>query len=299
MTAADLTLGTASYLAPEQARNAEVGPAADIYSLGLVLLEALTGVRCFSGDTHEALAARLSTSPSIPHGLPAPWPDLLAAMTASDPTLRPTAAQIASSLQPEPSPSALPVAVGRPFAGGDVPAPAIAVGTAPHADGDVVTSTRAARHRATGTWVALLALACAAVLAGTAYLLIGDTGANSGGSTPAPPARQHSLLPSATHHHRSTHPAADLGHIDPRTTAARHPSRTHLQHPGRTHSPHAGRSRLAPAPVAASNSAPLTTPAPSPSASPTPDPTSPSSAPSTTTTPPAPPSTSTTAVATP
>ena len=43
LTSADFMVGTASYLAPEQARGAEVGPAADVYALGLVLLEALTG----------------------------------------------------------------------------------------------------------------------------------------------------------------------------------------------------------------------------------------------------------------
>ena len=85
VTAADLTLGTASYIAPEQARGANVEPAADVYSLGLVMIEALTGVRCFDLPLHEALAARLTSSPEIPTSLPHPWPTLLAAMTATDP----------------------------------------------------------------------------------------------------------------------------------------------------------------------------------------------------------------------
>ena len=42
-----LPAGTAAYLAPEQVRQAEIGPAADVYSLGLVLLEALTGTRVY------------------------------------------------------------------------------------------------------------------------------------------------------------------------------------------------------------------------------------------------------------
>jgi hypothetical protein len=99
MTAADLTLGTASYVAPEQARGADVGPPADVYALGLVLIEALTGVRCFDGPIHEALAARLASSPQIPAHLPSPWPELLAAMTAQDPDARPDAAEVTRGLR--------------------------------------------------------------------------------------------------------------------------------------------------------------------------------------------------------
>ncbi|MDQ6850490.1 MAG: serine/threonine protein kinase, partial [Actinomycetota bacterium] len=60
LTSMDATLGTASYLAPEQARGAEVGPVADVYALGLVLLEALSGVRSFDGPPLQAAMARLA-----------------------------------------------------------------------------------------------------------------------------------------------------------------------------------------------------------------------------------------------
>ena len=99
LTAVAFTLGTASYLAPEQALGANVDAAADVYSLGLVLIEALTGVRSFDGPQHEAVAARLHRSPDIPAGLPEPWPGLLAAMTAADPAARPSAAEVAASLR--------------------------------------------------------------------------------------------------------------------------------------------------------------------------------------------------------
>jgi serine/threonine protein kinase len=98
LTSAGLTIGTAAYLAPEQVRGSEVEPPADIYSLGLVLLEALTGKRCYQGSVVEAAVARLSSGPRVPGNLPEPWPDLLTAMTATEPERRPTAADVARSL---------------------------------------------------------------------------------------------------------------------------------------------------------------------------------------------------------
>ncbi len=49
LTADGVTTGTAAYLSPEQARGADVGPASDVYSLGLVLLQCFTRRREFPG----------------------------------------------------------------------------------------------------------------------------------------------------------------------------------------------------------------------------------------------------------
>src|SRR6478735_2195216 len=49
------TLGSVHYFSPEQARGATTTPASDVYSLGLVLYEALTGQRAWSGDTTHAI----------------------------------------------------------------------------------------------------------------------------------------------------------------------------------------------------------------------------------------------------
>ncbi|HWM06180.1 MAG TPA: serine/threonine-protein kinase [Actinophytocola sp.] len=97
-TATGVVLGTPAFLAPEQVRGQHVGPAADVYTLGLVLLEAITGQREYPGGAVESAVARLHRPPQLPSHLPARLRTLLAAMTASDPAARPDAAQVASRL---------------------------------------------------------------------------------------------------------------------------------------------------------------------------------------------------------
>jgi eukaryotic-like serine/threonine-protein kinase len=92
-------LGTANYLSPEQAIGSQVGPPSDIYSLGLVLLEAHTGQRAFPGTSIEALAARLHRPPEIPREIPAPWRDLLSECVAREPEDRPTGDQLVERLR--------------------------------------------------------------------------------------------------------------------------------------------------------------------------------------------------------
>lgn len=98
VTTSGVLVGTAGYLSPEQVRGGDVGPAADVYTLGLVLLECLTGRVEYPGGDAEAALARLARAPRIPIDLPLAWVSLLSAMTEMDPTRRPTAAQCARSL---------------------------------------------------------------------------------------------------------------------------------------------------------------------------------------------------------
>lgn len=94
-TSPGIAIGTAAYMAPEQVRADPITPAADIYSLGLVLLESLTGEPAFprTRDVQTALA-RLVSEPSIPDELGVEWVRLLRRMTHSEPDQRPTAAEV-------------------------------------------------------------------------------------------------------------------------------------------------------------------------------------------------------------
>ncbi len=69
LTSVGSVLGSAQYLAPEQARGEAAGPAADQYALGVVLFELLTGRVPFDGDTPVAVALRhvRDTVPDIAH----------------------------------------------------------------------------------------------------------------------------------------------------------------------------------------------------------------------------------------
>ncbi|HEY8319695.1 MAG TPA: serine/threonine-protein kinase [Amnibacterium sp.] len=99
LTATDAILGTAAYLSPEQVRGDGVGTASDVYSLGLVLLEALTGTRAFPGGLAESAVARLNRPPRLPADASPALASLLAAMTALDPAQRPAAAEVATRLR--------------------------------------------------------------------------------------------------------------------------------------------------------------------------------------------------------
>ncbi|RFA23710.1 hypothetical protein B7R25_01250 [Subtercola boreus] len=99
MTTDGSTTGTAGYLSPEQASGRPIGPASDVYSLGLVLLECFTLHLEFAGGVVESALARLSRSPRIPDDLPEHWQQLLAAMTASNPDERPTRHELVALLK--------------------------------------------------------------------------------------------------------------------------------------------------------------------------------------------------------
>ena len=98
LTMTGQTLGTVLYLSPEQARGEALAPSSDIYSLGLVLLECLTGRPAFAGTTTESAVARLVSPPRVPDDIDPELAALLTRMTLMTPDERPSADEVAAAL---------------------------------------------------------------------------------------------------------------------------------------------------------------------------------------------------------
>jgi serine/threonine protein kinase len=94
-----LAEGTAAYLSPEQALRFRLTTAADIYALGLVLLECFTRTQAFPGAAVESAMARTVADPPIPKSVPRAWRGLLADMTRREPAERPLAADVAERVR--------------------------------------------------------------------------------------------------------------------------------------------------------------------------------------------------------
>ena len=90
LTATGSVLGTAQYISPEQASGTRVTPATDVYSLGIVLYEMLTGAVPFTGDSPVAVAMQQVSEPvpspsSLNAEVPASLDDVVMRATAKEP----------------------------------------------------------------------------------------------------------------------------------------------------------------------------------------------------------------------
>ncbi|MDN3483022.1 protein kinase [Arthrobacter sp. APC 3897] len=95
LTATGQVMGTAQYLAPEQATGQQATGSSDIYALGVIGYELLAGTRPFSGESQIAIAlAQVNdTPPPLPESIPLPVRALIMSMLAKDPADRPSDAE--------------------------------------------------------------------------------------------------------------------------------------------------------------------------------------------------------------
>ena len=100
LTAVQDVIGTALYMAPEQAMKHAITPATDVYALASVAYECLTGVPPFTGDTPVSVAlAHVHGTPSpLPHDVPPAARDVVTTGMAKNPSQRfPSAAAMAAA----------------------------------------------------------------------------------------------------------------------------------------------------------------------------------------------------------
>ncbi|MEU0405916.1 protein kinase [Streptomyces sp. NPDC006197] len=186
-------IGTASYMAPEQALGRNAGPEADVYSLGLVLLEALKGEAEYGGAPLEAALAHLNRSPVLPPGLPAGLAALLTAMTARAPEGRPGAAVCARVLADlQKTGRASPAASGCVSRGGRAARP---VSEGPAGPVGARASARSPRASRSGRPAGVRAVAT--TLATLGLTLTGSLGGSPAGEAAARPAPQEVAAPSS------------------------------------------------------------------------------------------------------
>jgi serine/threonine protein kinase len=105
LTQVDRTVGTPAYMSPEQWAGQLVTPASDVYSLGCLLFELLTGDVPFHGSSRVPLrvAHQESVAPSVAAArpsVPSTVDALVAAMLGKDPAARPAAEEVYRALLP-------------------------------------------------------------------------------------------------------------------------------------------------------------------------------------------------------
>lgn len=202
LTATDLILGTARYIAPEQADGRGATASSDVYSLGVVAFQCLSGEVPYDtgSDVAIALAHLRDPVPPLPAHVPEPTASLVGEMLAKSPADRPTAAAAAERFA---------AASGMPVV--DITDAALAQtqrGSRPEPTA-VMPVVMAARHRVRDrlagrdlgeTRSAALSLRLLLIPAGAVVIAILIALIASGGSSGLPPAAARSNTHAVTHH---------------------------------------------------------------------------------------------------
>ncbi|HWI06271.1 MAG TPA: protein kinase [Solirubrobacteraceae bacterium] len=118
LTAEGIVVGTVRYLSPEQIRGDEIGPASDLYALGVTLYELVAGCAPFEGgDATQVLTQHLTAPPEPPShhepAVPQALEELILALLAKEPARRPAAEDVIGGLDA--------IAVGAPSPPGAAP----------------------------------------------------------------------------------------------------------------------------------------------------------------------------------
>ncbi|RKH36225.1 serine/threonine-protein kinase, partial [Corallococcus sicarius] len=90
-------LGTPEFMAPEQIRGGTIGPATDLYAVGIMTFQMLTGARPFQGENVQVMFAHVEQAPPRPsskvEGIPPALDALVLQLLEKDPARRPASAE--------------------------------------------------------------------------------------------------------------------------------------------------------------------------------------------------------------
>ncbi len=199
-------MGTAQYISPEQAMGKPVGPASDLYALGVVAHEMLTGERPFDegSPVATAMAHIHNPPPPLPASVPEPLAGVIMACLAKDPAARPhSGGDVSAALSGAPdAPTFAQTEVLKPGTGSTrrlrTAPQATQQGYGPPTRGGLPAVEEQGGRRNRWIWIlpVVLVLGLLAYLAAQAGLL--------GGSTPAP---KQTTQPTTTATSRTTSPS--------------------------------------------------------------------------------------------